>query len=123
MSRRGEGQRRPWSRLRTGARREDVKAGSGSLVGRRKPPFVADLDSATVALQATANFLHGRDWHPLGSLSRWAPIAAPVLDVLPGAIAEWMYSWGGWIDALPARVSATRGWTCSSWSGTATSWL
>lgn len=69
----------------------------------RKPPFIADLDSATSALQATANYLWGEDKRPLRWLSPAAPLIAPVLDALPNRLAELMYSWGGWIDAIPAR--------------------
>jgi hypothetical protein len=37
----------------------------------------------------------------LGPFNRATPLAKPILDILPDARAEWMYSWGGWIDALP----------------------
>lgn len=68
---------------------------------RWKPPFIADLDSATSALQASARFLHGQELEPLRFLQPAAPLVARLLDVMPRFVAEQMYSWGGWIDAIP----------------------
>lgn len=70
---------------------------------RRKPPFIADLDSATSALQATSSFLHGRELEPLRFLQPAAPVVSRFLDVLPRVAAEQMYSWGGWVDAIPLK--------------------
>jgi hypothetical protein len=64
------------------------------------PYFVADFDSASAMLRATARYLHGKDFaklgmgHPLQSL-------IPVANALPEAIREQIYIWSGWSEAIP----------------------
>ncbi|NJL84511.1 MAG: hypothetical protein HC890_19140, partial [Chloroflexaceae bacterium] len=44
-----------------------------------KPSYVIGLDSATAAVQATAHFLHGKEWRQGG----FAPaLAAQILDLI-----------------------------------------
>src|SRR5919108_4210169 len=73
----------------------------------RKPPYVANFDSATAMAQSLARFLDGRDFPMLGVFPHWmaAPmkIVASVVNALPKRQQEWVYRFSGAMEALPVR--------------------
>jgi hypothetical protein len=64
------------------------------------PHFVADFDSASAMLRATARFLHGRDFARLG-MDDLVSHLIPVANRLPDRLREEVYTWSGWAEALP----------------------
>ena len=73
----------------------------------RKPPYVANFDSATAMAQALARYLAGRDFPMLGVLPKWmAPLmklVAVAVNALPQRPQEWVYRFSGAMEALPLR--------------------
>lgn len=76
-------------------------------MSRRKPPYVANFDSATAMTQALARYLAGRDFPMLGVLPHWmAPVmrlVASSVNALPKRPQEWVYRFSGAMEALPSR--------------------
>ena len=76
-------------------------------MSERKPPYVANFDSATAMAQALARFLAGRDFPMLGVLPDWmAPVMKLVgaaVNALPPRPQEWVYRFSGAMEALPLR--------------------
>lgn len=60
------------------------------MSARSAPWFVADFDSASAMLQATARFLHGQDFPALGLPCRLEPLAIGV-NLLPRAVRRFIY--------------------------------
>lgn len=78
--------------------------------GRRRRPgsFVADFDSATAFLRATARVQAGRDFPALG-LNPLAGYLAPLANALPRRARQAVFSVGGWMEAVPPEsLSALR---------------
>lgn len=65
--------------------------------------WIAKFDSAAAMLQATARFLQGRDFPALGTRSPLR-FLTPFLNALPGSLREWIYTWGGWSEAINPRT-------------------
>jgi hypothetical protein len=72
----------------------------------RHPP-IANFDSASAMLRATANYLHGMDFPLLGSLPRWLlPVmlaTGATVNTLPAGLRDQVYIWSGWLEAIAAR--------------------
>jgi hypothetical protein len=68
----------------------------------KAPDYVANFDSASAMLRATARFLRGRDFPTLGVRSPLEPVA-PLLRRLPDRILEQLYIWSGASEAMPAE--------------------
>ena len=62
--------------------------------------FVADFDSASAMLRATAAGLARREFPTLGVKSPME-LVAPIVNRLPDAIKEQVYIWGGAMEAVP----------------------
>jgi hypothetical protein len=81
-------------------------------MSRRKPPYVANFDSATAMLQSLARFLDGRDFPMLAVFPYWmAPVmklVAGTVNALPKRPQEWVYRFSGALEALPRN-----GWSIS----------
>lgn len=71
----------------------------------RKPPYVANFDSATAMAQALARYLAGRDFPMLGVLPPWMALpmklVAAAVNALPQRQQEWVYRFSGAMEALP----------------------
>lgn len=71
-----------------------------------RPP-IANFDSASAMLRATARYLHGSDFPLLGAMPRAATpllmLAASTVNKLPRAVQEQVYIWSGWSEAVAAR--------------------
>ena len=67
----------------------------------KTPRAVANFDSASVMLGATAAALRGESFPGLGALPSSAVVAAAV-NVLPSGLRETIYRWGGWREGMPA---------------------
>jgi hypothetical protein len=63
---------------------------------------VAQFDSASAMLRATARLLHGRDFAGLGMPVSPLPLGLAV-NRLPSGVREAAYTWFGWTEALPPR--------------------
>jgi hypothetical protein len=73
-----------------------------------KPPdYIANFDSASAMLRATATSLDGRDFPLLGMLPRKMMIPAKmygtVVNHLPRHLREQVYIWSGWGEAISTR--------------------
>lgn len=71
--------------------------------GREASRWIAHFDSSAAMLLATANFLHGRDFPALGTHSPMQLVTA-LLNPLPRQVREWVYTWGGWGEAMPPQT-------------------
>ena len=73
----------------------------------KSPEYVANFDSATAMLRATARYLRGEDFPALGVTPRsLAPAMRPVaaaVNALPERVREGVYSWSGWSEAIPPK--------------------
>lgn len=75
-------------------------AGMGNI-----PPYVAGLDSASTMIRALGTYLHGKDLPMMGLVP---PSVGPLLMALgnmPSFVREWLYTWSGWLDAIPEHQS------------------
>ena len=91
----------------------------------KAPGYVANFDSATAMLRATARYLRGEDFPALGVVPRsLAPAMSPVaaiINALPERVREGVYSWSGWSEAIPAkklgevRAEETARWVVSEY--------
>lgn len=71
--------------------------------------YIANFDSASAMLRATASFLRGEDFPVLGSVPRvlsaaMRPVAAAV-NTLPKRVREGVYVWSGASEAVPPEGS------------------
>lgn len=68
--------------------------------------YIANFDSATAMMRALANALHDKSFPMLGQ----APFAikpAAAVNWLPKALRQQLYSFGGWIEAIPPEAIDT----------------
>jgi hypothetical protein len=82
--------------------------------------YVANFDSATAMLRATAHYLRGEDFPALDVVPRsLAPAMRPVVaavNALPEGVRESVYVWGGWGEALPPeKLGEVRAEEVSRW--------
>lgn len=63
-------------------------------------PPVANFDSATAMLRATARYLRGQDFPALGQPRIMGRLAGAI-DLLGNRAREWLYTWSGWLEAIP----------------------
>jgi hypothetical protein len=83
---------------------------------RTAPWFVADFDSASAMVQASARFLHGEDFPGLGLSRRLEPLAIAV-NYLPRRVRRLIYTYSGGAEAIPpARLSEIRAEEVSRWA-------
>lgn len=81
----------------------------------KAPFYIADFDSATAMVRATARFLRGRDFPTLGVRSPLEPFA-PLIRRLPVAAIEQLYTWSGASEAIPPeRVGEVNAEEISRW--------
>ncbi|PSB13249.1 hypothetical protein C7B76_20460 [filamentous cyanobacterium CCP2] len=82
----------------------------------RMPRYITGLDSGTIALQALANYLHGKDLPSEGSIPSVKALGGEVTSHLPDPIIETLSTWAGWFNASPAKVvDDVRSETMSRW--------
>ncbi len=81
-----------------------------------KPPkFVANFDSATAMVQATARFLHGKDFPALGLSPLLKPPAAAA-NMLPKPVRKQLYIFSGWNESIPAdKIGMVEAEDLSQW--------
>jgi hypothetical protein len=83
---------------------------------RTAPWFVADFDSASAMVQASARFLHGEDFPGLGLSRRLEPLAMAV-NYLPRPVRRFIYTYSGGAEAIaPARLSEIRAEEVGRWA-------
>jgi hypothetical protein len=83
---------------------------------RSAPWFIADFDSASAMAQATARFLHRRDFRGLG-LSPWLEPFAIATNLLPRPLRRLIYIKSGAMEAIPpARLGEIRAEEVSQWA-------
>lgn len=81
--------------------------------------MVAEFDSASAFLRATANFLHGRDFPALGLTgpARSLEYLVPLVNLLPQKARETVYSYGGWQEAHgPRKLAGFRSEDFAKWA-------
>ena len=79
------------------------------------PSFVADFDSTSGMLRATANYLHGKPFRALG-LSPWLEPLALAANLLPRSLRRLVYIRGGRNEAIaPERLADVRAEAVSRW--------
>lgn len=82
---------------------------------RTAPWFVADFDSASAMVQATARFLYGQDFRGLGLSPRLEPLAIAV-NYLPRPLRRFIYTQSGAMEAIrPERLVEIRAEEVSRW--------
>jgi hypothetical protein len=86
----------------------------------KAPEYVANFDSATAMLLATAGYLRREDFPALGVVSRsLAPAMRPVaaaVNALPARAREGVYSWSGWSEAIsPKKLGEVRAEEVARW--------
>jgi hypothetical protein len=73
----------------------------------KTPGYIANFDSATAMLRATARYLRGRDFPQLGMMPAGAmPLMEPVarlINALPEKARERLYVRSGWGEAIPPK--------------------
>lgn len=80
------------------------------------PPFVADFDSTSAMLRATARYLRGEDFPALG-LPRWREPLAIAVNLLPRRLRRLIYIWGGRSEAIPPeRLADVRAESIARWA-------
>lgn len=91
--------------------------GSRFLTGRApSPPYVANLDSSTTLLRATARYLRGEDFPRLGMIPRSLEPLVRALNYLPRRWRQQLYTWSGVSETVSPdrldeiRVEAIRRW-------------
>ncbi len=97
-------------------------------VGKRQ---IADFDSASAMVRATAAYLHASDLPMIGIMPRAMQTAARLyvaaVNSVPERLREQVYIWSGWGEALPARkadeidVDSIAQWIVDEYPGTAAS--
>ena len=81
----------------------------------KAPNYVANFDSASAMMRATARFLAGRDFPTLGVKSPMEPLT-PLIAVLPNWALAQLYIWSGASEAAPAgRIGEVRAERLSEW--------
>jgi hypothetical protein len=86
------------------------------MMPSRPPPYLANFDSASAMLRATARFLRGRDFPTLGVRSP-LELIAPALRRLPNPVLEQLYIWSGASEAAPAdRLAGVDAEAIAAWA-------
>ncbi len=71
----------------------------------KSPGYIANFDSATAMLRASASYLHGRSFPQLGTMPEAAmPLMKPavrLINALPEKVRERLYVRSGWGEAVP----------------------
>jgi hypothetical protein len=81
----------------------------------KAPDYVANFDSASAMMRATARFLAGRDFPTLGVRSPIEPFA-PIVNALPDWALDQLYIWSGASEAAPAdRIAEVSAERLSAW--------
>lgn len=90
---------------------------SDLIAGRQStPPYVANFDSATTLLRATARFLHGEDFPRLGVIPASLTPALRALNRLPFSWRQHLFTMSGVSEAVSPhrlgeiRIDAIRQW-------------
>jgi hypothetical protein len=82
----------------------------------KPPPYIANFDSASAMVRATAHTLHGRDFPMLGERSP-LELIAPIMHRLPDRVLEQIYIWSGAAEAVPPeRMREVRAEEISRWA-------
>lgn len=69
-----------------------------------KPRYITELDSATVTLRGTAQYLHGKDLRAGGIAPSLAASLANAVSYLPKQVLDTLTTLGGWMSASSPRV-------------------
>lgn len=81
-----------------------------------KPSYVIGLDSSTAGLDATAQYLHGKDLQTGGIAPSLFIGLADLVSRLPSRWIENISRWSGWLDASsPSVVNQVRTETMTRW--------
>jgi hypothetical protein len=81
-----------------------------------KPSYIIGLDSVTAALEATANYLHGKEMRTGGIAPSLAGSLLNAFSYLPSQLVENISTLAGWLDASSPRVlNDVRSETISNW--------
>lgn len=76
----------------------------GFFSGPHLPPrYIANFDSASAMLRATAMYLRGQEFTGVGFLPRSLEPLGPVINRLPRSFKESLYIWSGWSEAIPGE--------------------
>jgi hypothetical protein len=88
----------------------------------RAPRFIANFDSASAMVRATAACLRGERFRNLGIVPALEPMMPPLgraVNGLPSRLREGVYSWSGWLEAIPAsKLRDVRIEKVSAWIAT-----
>ena len=78
---------------------------------------LANFDSSAAMLRALGRYLHGRDFPRVGSIPAVMAPLGLVLNRLPRRVAEAVYRFGGWVEAVPTdRLGEIDTETISEWA-------
>ena len=69
-----------------------------------KPRYITELDSATAALRAVANALHGKELRSGGMAPSLTALAVEAMERLPNQVVDSFSTWSGWISASSPSV-------------------
>jgi hypothetical protein len=82
---------------------------------QQPPDFIANFDSATAMVRATAKFLKGKDFPALG-LSPLLKVPAARANLLPKPLRRQLYIFSGWNESIPPdEVGDIRAEELSDW--------
>jgi hypothetical protein len=77
---------------------------------------LANFDSSADMLRALGRYLHGQDFPRVGSIPAVLAPLGVVLNYLPRRVAEAVYRFGGWVEAVPPdRLGEIDAETISEW--------
>jgi hypothetical protein len=88
------------------------------LAGRLRvaPRYVANFDSMTAMLRATARYLRGKDFPGMGIVPAFAEPVGALVNALPRHARETLYIYGGWGEAInPNKLHKVRAEAISRW--------
>jgi len=77
---------------------------SGLAMMGMAPPYIANFDSASAMLRATARYLHGQDFPGMGVQPPAAEPIADLINKLPRLAQEALYTLGSAGEAMPANL-------------------
>lgn len=69
-----------------------------------KPGYITGLDSATLALQTLARYLHGKDLSPVAWFPEVAAVGGQAINLLPPPLLQQITTWAGWANAASVGV-------------------
>lgn len=77
--------------------------------------FLANFDSMTAMLVALARFHRGKGI-PMMGMAPFSPPIGPLVDALPRSVSDWIYAWGGVLEArAPRRMGSLRAEDVARW--------